>query len=191
MLDRRWPLSLHSNRPTLKLMMVNDYDDIASGTLRGIESLLAAFRFSLTIETRGVTWGETGWRNEASEDRRKRKGGKEGLEKGMCKLQKACDGCHNCCRQPWPLHRCFCSLSFAHPSLLCVFPKRGEQNVRGLSKPPLSVWDFNPPKPPYVRQSQSSYLQGPGGKPSYTGGEIFDLSSRRGSTVSQTTGAKR
>lgn len=58
----------------------------------------------------------------------------------------------------------------------------------GLSKPPLSVTDFKPRAP--VHPSAPIIISPrPQRKASYTGGEIFDLSSLQGSTVTQTTGA--
>lgn len=57
-----------------------------------------------------------------------------------------------------------------------------------LSKPPLSVTDFKPRAP--VHPSAPIIISPkPQRKASYTGGEIFDLSSLQGSTVAQTTGA--
>lgn len=122
----------------------------------------------------------------------------------MCKLQKASDGCCCCRRQPWPLYRCFCSplshcllrppllnppprllLSFRLVSLVIQCERSGGyQSHRCLletSKPGAPVR----PSAPIIISVR------PQRKASYTGGEIFDLSSLQGSTVTQTTGAPR
>lgn len=132
------------------------------------------------------------------------KRGKDLEGRAVFKLQKASDGC--CCRrrQPWPLYRCFCSPLALCCTLLSVSPPPPPP-------PPLFAWclwwssargaggyqshrcllQTSKPGAP-VRPSAPIIISArPERKASYTGGEIFDLSSSRGSTVTQTTGVPR
>lgn len=124
------------------------------------------------------------------EGRRERGEKRKRNKEAVCKLQKPCD---SYCRQLWPLYRCFCSpltpLHFPHFSFAwCLW----WSSVRGAGvyQSHCCLLQTSKPAAPVHPSAPIIISARPRWKASYTGGEIFDLSSLQGSTVTQTTGRR-